>query len=106
MPPMMPTIVEPTPPPLSKSLSARSSGTRGLENGHAHKRVFIGPMPEKVVAQADTAKGKKRRKLRIGSTDDDDENISHIIKEHAFAFFIQQGGNEEDWEETREQSVR
>jgi hypothetical protein len=68
-------------------------------------------MPEKVVPLADAASGKgkkKKRRIRLGSSDDDDEegHISQIIREHAFAFFIQQGGNEEDWEETREQSVR
>ncbi|KAJ7758493.1 Pleckstrin homology domain-containing protein [Mycena maculata] len=106
MPQIIPTILEPTsdPPPLSNSLSA-SSRTGSSGSAHAHKRVFIGPMPEKVVSQVDPAKGKKRR-IRIGSsTDDGDENISQVIKEHAFAFFIQQGGNEEDWE-AREQNVR
>lgn len=62
-------------------------------------------MPEKVVAtQSDAAK--KKRRFRIGSVDDSEDDISQVIKEHAFAFFIQQGGNEEDWEETREQGVR
>ncbi|KAF7365311.1 hypothetical protein MVEN_00403100 [Mycena venus] len=67
-------------------------------------------MPEKVVPlpEATPSKGKKKRRHLLGSGDRDDEDahISQIIKEHAFAFFIQQGGNEEDWEETREQSVR
>ncbi|KAJ6584842.1 Pleckstrin homology domain-containing protein [Mycena capillaripes] len=111
--PTIPTIVEPAPdpPPLVKSTSGtsskRSKSKAAQENGHAHKRVFIGPMPEKAVP-LDSAPGKgKKRRFRLGSTDDEDEDdISHVIKEHAFAFFIQQGGNEEDWEETREQSVR
>ncbi|KAJ7254353.1 Pleckstrin homology domain-containing protein [Mycena haematopus] len=118
----IPSIVEPeriaVPPPLSKSQSAsgnsnRSSRSRvgGFENGgHLHKRVFVGPMPEKIVALSDSAARKsKKRRLRLGSSNDDDEDghLSRIIsREHAFAFFIQQGGNEEDWEEAREQSVR
>ncbi|KAJ7505417.1 Pleckstrin homology domain-containing protein [Mycena galericulata] len=106
MPPVIPTIVEPTPPPLTKSFSA-SSRTKGAETGHAHRRVFIGPMPEKVVTQADTARAKKSRfRIRSSSTDDGDEDISQVIKDHAFAFFIQEGGNEDEWEETREQNVR
>ncbi|KAJ6557386.1 Pleckstrin homology domain-containing protein [Mycena vulgaris] len=103
-----------SPPPLSysKSFGARSttsSKSRGVENGgHAHRRVFIGPIPEKVViTQSDAANSKaKKRRFRLGSADGSDENISRVIREHAFAFFIQHGGNEEDWEETREQSVR
>jgi hypothetical protein len=106
MPMQIPTIVEPTPPALSKSFSSISKLPNNSD-GHVYRRVFIGPMPEKVVVtkSSDAAKRKKRR-FRVGSVDDDDEHVSHLIREHAFAFFIQQGGNEEDWEETREQSVR
>ncbi|KAJ7459760.1 Pleckstrin homology domain-containing protein [Mycena latifolia] len=119
----LPTIVEPAPaPPLSptgRSFTAGSSNSKSrgaaaeVQHGHVHSRVFIGPMPEKVVAtQSDAAAKRKKRRGRfrerigLGAGDDDDENISRVIREHAFAFFIQQGGNEEDWEETREQSVR
>ena len=119
MPPI-PTIVEPepvsVPPPLSKSQSASGNSKKsfraaGLETGsHLHKRVFVGPLPEKAVPLPDAAPGKgkkKKRRLRLGSSDDEEDgHISRIIREHAFAFFIQEGGNEEDWEETREQSVR
>ncbi|KAJ7696070.1 Pleckstrin homology domain-containing protein [Mycena rosella] len=106
----LPTIVEPTSPLSTRSFGAGSSKSKGAgavaEHGHAHRRVFIGPLPEKVVVTQSDAATRKKRRFRIGSVDDGDENISQIIKEHAFAFFIQQGGNEEDWEETREQSVR
>ncbi|KAJ7156013.1 Pleckstrin homology domain-containing protein [Mycena crocata] len=113
MPQAIPLIIEPgvaIPPPLSKSASlgasskrSEASGGVGVEKEHVPRRVFVGPMPERVVGiQAE----RKKRRFRVGSTDDGDENISRIIKDHAFAFFIQQGGHEEDWEETREQSVR
>ncbi|KAJ6508926.1 Pleckstrin homology domain-containing protein [Mycena sanguinolenta] len=118
MPPI-PTIVEPepvsVPPPLAKSQSASGNSKKsfraaGLETGsHLHKRVFVGPLPEKAVPLPDAApgKGKKKRRLRLGPADDEEDgHISRIIREHAFAFFIQEGGKEEDWEETREQSVR
>ncbi|KAJ7175763.1 Pleckstrin homology domain-containing protein [Mycena filopes] len=111
-PPPIPSIVVdsdpgPAPPPLTQSTSTRSKpAADALDGQHVHRRVFIGPMPEKVVSLSDPPP-KKRRTFRVGSTDgDEDDNISRIIKEHAFAFFIQQGGNEEDWGETREQSVR
>ncbi|KAF8208836.1 hypothetical protein K438DRAFT_1917210 [Mycena galopus ATCC 62051] len=94
-------------PPRSNKF-VKGDRLRGLENGggHLHKRVFIGPMPEKVVPLADPAPGKGKKKRRLHFGDDEDGHISQIIREHAFAFFIQEGGNEEDWEETREQSVR
>ncbi|KAJ7644051.1 Pleckstrin homology domain-containing protein [Roridomyces roridus] len=57
----------------------------------AHKRVFIGPLPDKLVDADIPSKA--------------DDNLAHLFKEHAFAFFINQGGHEEDWEESREQSV-
>ncbi|KAJ7044004.1 Pleckstrin homology domain-containing protein [Mycena alexandri] len=113
-PPPIPTIIVepsdtlPVPPPLTQSSSNRSKTASENAGGqHAHRRMFIGPMPEKVVPMADPRqKDKKRRHFRVGSTDgDDDDDISKIIREHAFAFFIQEGGNEEDWGE-REQSVR
>ncbi|KAJ7645455.1 Pleckstrin homology domain-containing protein [Mycena polygramma] len=112
----IPTIVEPSPPPLtscptgaSGASSKRSSKSKVPQDSHAHnKRRFIGPLPEKVVTLPESAPNKdKRRRFRLGSTDDgDDGHISQVIKDHAFAFFIQEGGNEEDWEETQEQSVR
>ncbi|KAJ7784673.1 Pleckstrin homology domain-containing protein [Mycena metata] len=104
-PPPIPTIVVepadtlPIPPPLTQSSTSRSkAASENAAGPHAHRRVFIGPMPEKVVPMNPAPKDKKRRHFRAGSTDgDDDDNISKIIREHAFAFFIQEGGNEEDW---------
>ncbi|KAJ6619492.1 Pleckstrin homology domain-containing protein [Mycena sp. CBHHK59/15] len=109
MPQPAPAVAEPQsiapPAPLSRSGTRRS---KVAENGHLHRRVFIGPMPEKVISQADSEqrKDKKWRFGRSRSVDDANENISQIIKDNAFTFFIQQGRNEEDWDETQEQSVR
>ncbi|KAK7048271.1 hypothetical protein R3P38DRAFT_2605963 [Favolaschia claudopus] len=117
----IPTILEPesipVPPPLSKSKSASGTSRKsarskaGLESGgHSHKRVFVGPLPEKVIPLPDSSstKGKKKRRLHLLNIDNSDEDgiISRIIRDHAFEFFLQEGGKEEDWEESREQSVR
>lgn len=72
---------------------------------HAHSRMFIGPMPEKVVSQTEAHIKKKRRRLFHKSTEEGDDDISHIIKQNAFNFFIREGGRAEDWGEDEERSA-
>lgn len=100
-------------PSASEGNRKPNGNATGNEHAHAQqKRVFIGPMPERVVAQASdspaTGKAKRRRFLQSSSTEneDDDDILSRLMRDHAFAFFIKQGGQEEEWGEGREQSVR
>ena len=78
----------------------------------AHRRVFIGPMPEKVLSQteAQVRKKKKRgwfnRSTPLPDDGDGPDDLSNIIEEHAFQFFLGQGGNEEDWGDNEAESVR
>ncbi|KAJ7212216.1 Pleckstrin homology domain-containing protein [Mycena pura] len=110
MPPTtLPSIIEPSPLPLGQSGSASGNNLKAFKVAeHAlHERIFVGPLQEKVVTQLDAVQVKrKQRRFRIGSVDEGEGNIPQIIKDHAFAFFIQHGGNEEDWGDTNEQSVR
>ncbi|KAF7291599.1 hypothetical protein HMN09_01251000 [Mycena chlorophos] len=108
---MIPTIVEPPPLVQSTSSTSRRSSAHSLNPEYAaghplHKRIFVGPLLEKELEAVANPKGKKRLLPRIGSADEGDANISQFVKDHALAFFIQQGGNEEDWEEANEESVR
>jgi hypothetical protein len=76
-----------------------------------HRRFFIGPMPEKVVSQteAQVRQKKKRGLFHHASTttlpnggEEDHDSLSAVIQEHAFQFFLSQGGNEEDWGQNEE----
>ncbi|KAJ7288432.1 Pleckstrin homology domain-containing protein [Mycena rebaudengoi] len=93
------------PPPLSTSVSSDSRRSKPVTDGHIHRRIFVGPLPEKAI-DFDQQKRKKRLFQRAASVDDDEEHISRIISENAFLFFLEHGGNEEDWGESQEQSVR
>ncbi|KAF7299192.1 hypothetical protein MIND_00867900 [Mycena indigotica] len=104
---MIPTIVEP-PATLTRFPSATTqhsvSRSFNLEHGHPlQKRMFVGPILEKQLeAVTGQSKGKKRLLARLGSVDDGDATISEFVKDHAFAFFLQEGGQEEDWENNEE----
>jgi hypothetical protein len=81
------------------------------------RRIFIGPMPEKVIAQTEATQH-KRTQLNIGSVFsltqeqpdnthnvDKIEEVSRLVKEHAFHFFLHEGGKAEDWDEEEEQHI-
>ena len=74
------------------------------------RRFFIGPMPEKVLSKTKTQvkKKKKRAWLSRSSNESDDEHdtLSTIIQEHAFQFFLREGGDEADWGEHQERRIR
>ncbi|KAH7921911.1 hypothetical protein BV22DRAFT_1197834 [Leucogyrophana mollusca] len=86
---------------------------------HSHRRLFIGPMPEKVLAQTDSPTGKKKRKdgktagwLHLVDGDDEMDGVStgstlfRVIDDHAFHFFLRQGGKVEEWGEDVKDSTR
>lgn len=65
-------------------------------------------MPERVISVNEAQVRKHRRLFNIhGISEDDasDASVARVIKDHAFNFFIKQGGKEEDWGENEEQSV-
>jgi hypothetical protein len=92
--------------------AASAHGTRS-DDKPMHNRFFIGPMPEKVLSQTEAQVRKKRKRSwlhRSGASPSDEEadrdSLSGIIQEHALQFFISQGGNEEDWGDNEQESVR
>lgn len=83
------------------------------QNDHrqAQRRVFVGPMPERVVASASGNRGAKPRSRsdaapsarRATQQGDDAMSTSSgttedVDQEHALAFFVAEGGREEDFE--------
>ena len=73
------------------------------------RRIFIGPMPEKVISQTEATQH-KRSQLTFGSVFslthehpdnthniDKIEEVFRIVKEHPFHFFLHEGGRAEDW---------
>jgi len=97
-------------PPNSEVLpDGGPSQTKETRNAFTQRRIFIGPMPERIIAQ--TENQRKRNKLTLGSvfslsldgadkanhTGDKSDEIARLLKEHAFTFFVHEGGNAEDW---------
>jgi hypothetical protein len=81
------------------------------------RRIFIGPMPEKVIAHTEATQH-KRSQLTIGSVlsltqeqpdnthnIDKIEEVSRIVKEHPLHFFLNEGGRAEDWNVEEEQHI-
>ena len=81
------------------------------------RRIFIGPMPEKVISQTEATQ-LKRSQVTIGSvfslTQEQPDNthnidkleeVSRIFKEHPFHFFLHEGGRAEDWNVEEEQHI-
>ncbi|KAF7314273.1 hypothetical protein MKEN_00899900 [Mycena kentingensis (nom. inval.)] len=65
-----------------------------------HRRFFVGPILDKTLEQLETKTSKRHR-----HSDEPDANIAKFVRDHAFAFFVQSGGDEEDWED-KEEGVR
>uniref|UniRef100_A0A8H7Y0N6 Uncharacterized protein n=1 Tax=Psilocybe cubensis TaxID=181762 RepID=A0A8H7Y0N6_PSICU len=91
-------------------------GPVGSTPNDFHRRIFIGPMPEKVIAHTE-GQGKKA-KLTVGSVlsfsfdnqnehtkADKTEEVTQILKENAFRFFVHHGGNPDEWDDEEEQNL-
>jgi len=74
---------------------------------HSHVRWFLGPMPHKLITvSGKQPKAKASAGLHQTTSITDDESLSQIIKDHAFSFFIREGGKAEDWGENTEIGIR
>ncbi|CAK5280363.1 unnamed protein product [Mycena citricolor] len=109
---IVPTIVEEPPSPiipLAPSTHGRSRHHDASGAGHLVQSTSGTSRRLKTdeAGHLDSAQLKKRRRFRFpGTSPDQEDSVTKVIREHAFSFFIQHGGNEEDWEESREQTVR
>ena len=94
----------PTPPAESAQPSGR----------HTLSRIFIGPLPERVLsnAQHSVAKHVKGHRRLFGfnqsrqTPTENDEPVEELINRYAYAFHLKLGGSEGDWDEERENSVK
>jgi hypothetical protein len=81
---------------------------------HSLPRLFIGPLPERLLlnAQRSVAKHVKgpRRLFAFNqsrpSPSDSDEPIEELINHYAYAFHLKLGGSEGDWNEEQENRVK
>lgn len=81
---------------------------------HALHRFFIGPLPERVLldAQHHVLKPAKKRRTLFSfnrsrqSPSSNDEPVEELINQYAYAFHLKFGGSAEDWNEERENNVR
>ena len=81
---------------------------------HALRRFFIGPLPERVLldAQDHVLKPVKKRRTLFSfnrnqqSPSSNDEPVEELINQYAYAFHLKFGGSAEDWNEERENNVK
>jgi len=77
-------------------------------------RLFIGPLPERVLldAQHHVLKPVKKRRTLFTfnrgrqSPSSNDEPVEELINQYAYAFHLKFGGSAEDWNEERENNVK
>lgn len=78
---------------------------------HIHRRIFVGPLPEKFVSQTEAyARKRSDNDIFLGRTSQDratggGSNISQIVKDHTFQSFVHEGGRQEDWSVEQERSM-
>ncbi|KAF9481182.1 hypothetical protein BDN70DRAFT_855567 [Pholiota conissans] len=90
---------------------------REQEHGAIHRRIFIGPMPERVISTKEERVNLKKSKNTLGSVfsltlepdrphnGDKVEDVARMIKAHAFRFFLHEGGNPENWDDQQEDII-
>ncbi|KAI6122485.1 hypothetical protein EDD16DRAFT_1705067 [Pisolithus croceorrhizus] len=67
-----------------------------------YRKFFIGPMPEKMFSVADDV----REAILDESGDAEDGTLSRAMDNHAFHFFVRQGGKLEDWNDDTRADIR
>lgn len=81
---------------------------------HTLHRLFIGPLPDRVLVDAQhlVLKSVKRQRSLFSfkqsrkSPSDNYEPVGKLINQYAYAFHLHHGGSEGDWNEERENSVK
>jgi hypothetical protein len=83
-------------------------------DGHTLRRLFIGPLPERLFSDAQHLVQKSVRKRRSFFTfnqsqqppSDNDEPVEELINQYAYTFHLKLGGSRESWDEERENNVK
>jgi hypothetical protein len=91
--------------------------SQGPKDAVVHRRIFIGPMPERVISQMEMQANQKKPKTTLGSVfsltlepdkshgGDKIEEVTRLVKTHAFRFFVHEGGDPHNWDEQQEDNV-
>ncbi|KAI9465399.1 hypothetical protein BJY52DRAFT_1243706 [Lactarius psammicola] len=82
--------------------------------GHTLSRFFLGPLPERVVSDAQHLVTKSVNRPRgffsftqaQQSPSETDEPVEELIDQYAYAFYLKLGGSEEDWNAEQETYVK
>jgi len=107
---------------LTPNLSTTMAASDGSRNHHAHRRIFVGPMPERVIAQKEQELRRRQSirtpaSMRLGSVFslnsaqskpaepqlEEERDIKDFIKDNARRIFAREGGNADDWGEEEEE---
>ena len=99
---------------LNDILALTDAGPSSEGSGSAlQRRIFIGPMPERLIAQSVETQP-KQAKLNAGSvfslntvhsSSDKCEEVTSVLRDNAFKFFLHHGGKADDWKEDDEQDL-
>jgi hypothetical protein len=102
---------------FAQAISQQNPSTHAPHAEPLHRRIFVGPFPERVIAHSEVqAAQRKRTKLTLGSVFslasaaehnkpqdvDKVEEVARTLKEHAYKFFVHEGGNPKDWDDQDE----
>lgn len=96
--------------PTPSAASTQPSGK------HTLTRIFIGPLPERVLSNAQRSvakhvKGPRRffafnQSRQTPAENLNDEPVEELINHYAYAFHLKLGGSEGDWDEERENNIK
>lgn len=100
--------------PLSRGVALAHPGESLATYDHSRRRIFIGPMPEKVASQADLDSSNRKVTNQISrwlhssdeGSDEADKSSMSFLQNHAYNGFLQQGGRKEDWGQQAETHER
>ncbi|TFY79104.1 hypothetical protein EWM64_g4907 [Hericium alpestre] len=104
----MPTIRS-GPPPITATPALQIATTT---DKHRQRRIFVGPMPDHVVADRETqtrldAKNKRgwfRLRSHVPHHGQQDP-VADVVQDYAYQFYVDRGGREEDWSEQEERRI-
>lgn len=95
----MAALDQDTGPPSTGATLPSRVGPRG--DGHLHRRFFIGPMPEKMLSVSSVVGDAIRR-----ADANENDSLSRAMDNHAFHFFMLQGGKLANWNDDTRAHVR
>ncbi len=88
--------------------------SKQIHKRHTLHRLFLGPLPERVVSDVQHLVTKSVNRSRglfsfaqaQHSPSEADEPVEELIDQYAYAFYLKLGGSKEDWNEEQESHVK